>query len=559
MVLLGAMQTRRKFLRDVGVGLTWSASSIAMAHPLLRRASGLLTAGSAAGQNPLDVLATGSPFASRDFNGDEIDRPHDLLWNKAEVLAKRGGLPPIEESHPVIVIGGGIAGLTAAYRLRDQGPLVLESASRFGGNAKAERFKGTEMALGAAYVSAPEPGATPEGALALIDELGLLSEFKREDGMDATACRDGRIFSRFWDEPSHVKIFEELLEVGERGFPDIPLNEESKLSRAELDALDRLTFSQWLAGTGWKIPVPVRELLELYLWSSFATESDQVSAAQALNFLCSDLRGTLAAPGGNARVASALFERLQATLGPDRLRTGTFVVDVRQEESGVRVSWVDLQGRWHSARASRVVMATPKVVARFVVEGLPKPQLDAMTAIKSRAYLVANLLLKNKRPSPGYELYRLGTRENDGVFGSPLKEMQERPCTDLTFANWASGDAGQASVLTLYRALPYEGARQLLFSPFAHDRHRDQIEKQLPSLLQAMGLSPDDVAGMRLTRWGHAIPVAQAGHLANGVLERAHSPAFDGRLWFCGQDNWANPCLETSVATAEEAVRAVRV
>jgi protoporphyrinogen oxidase len=54
------------------------------------------------------------------------------------------------ESHPVVIIGGGPAGLTAAYELVKQGvrPVVLEKADKVGGLARTETYKGFRFDMG---------------------------------------------------------------------------------------------------------------------------------------------------------------------------------------------------------------------------------------------------------------------------------------------------------------------------------------------------------------------------------------------------------------------------
>ena len=54
------------------------------------------------------------------------------------------------ESHPVVIIGGGPAGLTAAYELVKQGihPIVLEKADKVGGLARTETYKGFRFDMG---------------------------------------------------------------------------------------------------------------------------------------------------------------------------------------------------------------------------------------------------------------------------------------------------------------------------------------------------------------------------------------------------------------------------
>ena len=54
----------------------------------------------------------------------------------------------------VVIIGGGIAGLAAAYSLKKQGlqPLILESSSRLGGRIYTKSTNNQSFELGATWV-----------------------------------------------------------------------------------------------------------------------------------------------------------------------------------------------------------------------------------------------------------------------------------------------------------------------------------------------------------------------------------------------------------------------
>jgi hypothetical protein len=79
----------------------------------------------------------------------------------------------------------------------------------------------------------------------------------------------------------------------------------------------------------------------------------------------------------------------------------------------------------------------------------------------------------------------------------------------------------------------------------------------VPELLGALGVASTEVAAIRLTRWGHALPLAAKGLIADGTLELASRP-LGGRLFFGQQDNWASPCFESAVKAGYSASDAAR-
>src|SRR6185295_3554873 len=56
-----------------------------------------------------------------------------------------------DETTSLVIVGGGMSGLGTAYLLRDEKPVLLERADRFGGNARGESWDGIDYAIGAAY------------------------------------------------------------------------------------------------------------------------------------------------------------------------------------------------------------------------------------------------------------------------------------------------------------------------------------------------------------------------------------------------------------------------
>ena len=64
--------------------------------------------------------------------------------------------PPASARHDVVIVGGGVSGLTAAYRLRHRDFLLLEKEPHWGGNAYEMEYEGSVYATGSAFLTKDE-------------------------------------------------------------------------------------------------------------------------------------------------------------------------------------------------------------------------------------------------------------------------------------------------------------------------------------------------------------------------------------------------------------------
>jgi phytoene dehydrogenase-like protein len=119
-------------------------------------------AGSVAAGCPIHLSLTGAESGpTPDVDGDHSEICHQVRDGK--VFAK----PPVSKRCDVLVAGGGISGLSAAYFLRGHDFLLLEKEPHWGGNAYLEEYRGQAFATGSAF---DEKGSESDQ---LAREIGL--------------------------------------------------------------------------------------------------------------------------------------------------------------------------------------------------------------------------------------------------------------------------------------------------------------------------------------------------------------------------------------------------
>ncbi len=481
------------------------------------------------------------------YSGDDPTTPHQILWVKDAFAAERRAEADMNvEKAPLVIIGGGMSGLLSAYLLREHRPIVLEQAGRFGGNSKGQSYRGIDYSIGAAYFIKPDAGSAIE---ALYEELQL-SDFTSIKPASNPLLPEGARSVAHSDQQTKLlsAYLLKVLEGEELAFPEIPAVDDE--GRAYINELDGQSFRAHLESiAGGKLNRFLDARIEHYCWSSFGASASEVSAAAGLNFFAAEFSDICVSAGGNSAVAERVLERLHHTLPAGNLRPRSLVYDVIPEPESVRVVYLGADGKAHTIIAKSVIFSCPKFIAAKLLRDIEPARLDAIRQLRYRSYLVANVCLNTPPRESFYDKYL----ENDyQVALSNVRAASEhQKVTDVVLANFASRSR-KSSVLTLYRGIPYDGARIELYAPDSYDRIRREFESQVSeSILPALGFSEKNMRELRVARWGHPLPLAQTGLFANQVVDKLFAP-FQSRIFFVEQDNWALPAFETA---AMEAIR----
>lgn len=306
-------------------------------------------------------------------------------------LRDHAGFPAARQTQrvPVVIVGGGMAGLSAAWWMLKKGFgdfVQLEMEPESGGNSRFGENEVSAYPWGAHYV--PIPNKKSPLVRELFEELGLIVDGELNERHLCHSPQERLYLHGRWQyglEPEvgltargrdQFRRFDELVgKLHATGKWAIPH------AYGEVDgALEKLGFGDWLKSNGFDAP-------ELMWYLDYSTRDDygcalkDTSAWAGLHYFAGrdhDDKGPFCWPEGNG----FLLKYLRAKMGA-RVRTGEPVYRVERKNGGwwVRTPKVDYE-------AQSVVWAAPSFIASYVIEGAPRA-----TGFSYSPWVTANITL----------------------------------------------------------------------------------------------------------------------------------------------------------------------
>ena len=322
---------------------------------------------------------------------------------------------------PVVIVGAGIAGLSAGWKLAKSGFhdfAVLELEGEAGGNARWGQNAVSAYPWGAHYLPVPPPEAT--AVRELLDEMGMVQAYGPDnepiyDPRHLCHAPQERLFiDGRWREgfsardlldpdgtgavaaltafEAQVRRYQDYRDTSGRRAFALPV--AASTSDPEIVALDRLSMREYFDRAGWSSPL-LRWYVDFCCRDDYGCTLETTSAWAGWHYFCSrpDDAEYLTWPEGNGRIVRHFMDRLA-----QHVSTGMLVYRLRPTSDanrgagladGVDVDVIDTSTETAVRfRARHVIYALPRFTASHVIDGYAPPGLSAFTYCP---WMVANL------------------------------------------------------------------------------------------------------------------------------------------------------------------------
>jgi hypothetical protein len=278
--------------------------------------------------------------------------------------------PKRKERVAIAIVGGGIAGLSAAWRLHKKGFrdfVVLEMEPEAGGNSRYGENEITAYPWAAHYVPVPGPHETL--VRELFEDLDVLKDGKWDERHLCFSPQERLFLHGRWQEGIEPEIAATASDREDyrrfQGFIDerrasgeftIPMERGSKSS-----PLDKMSMQQWMASNRFTSPY-LNWYVEYACRDDYGALASDTSAWAGIHYFASrepEEKGPLVWPEGNGWIVRQLTARLQPfihTSSPVFRISGTHVFTEAVEYI-----------------AERIVFAAPTFLAPYIIEGAGAP------------------------------------------------------------------------------------------------------------------------------------------------------------------------------------------
>jgi NAD(P)-binding Rossmann-like domain len=518
------------------------STSISRAQ-FLKGLAGLAAAGLCGGALTQVLRKSRPNFPSR-MLGPSRDLGH-LLRDPGQ-LAKLKDKPSERAACKVAIVGGGMAGLSAAWWLNKNGFhdfKLLELEKDVGGNAASGKNQYGSYPWGAHYIPIPNKESTY--VRSLLEELSILQGYdkKGEPIYDAlTLChepqerlfKDGSFHEGLVprrglqeNEKTEMARFFAMVQefrqaVGSDGKPAFAIPLDLSSQDPKFTCLDKISMSQWLKENKFETR-PLLWYTNYCCRDDYGSTLEYVSAWAGIHYFAGR-RGTAANaeqnavltwPQGNGYIAGQLRQRLESFI-----ETGALVTEVKNTGDKVLTTYMKNGSTQAALESDYVIFAAPRFIGRHIITDSTFHSAG-QPALNYAPWLVANISLKRLPSARGAAPSWDNVSYYSDSLGYVMADHQDittrqKPCV-ITYYYPLSGENPKDARNMLYASTP-EKWSEIIVKDLA--RMHPEIE--------------DQIISMDLWPWGHGMIRPDVGYIWGE--DRKKMKASAGRIFFAHSD-----------------------
>ena len=465
---------------------------------------------------------------------------------------------PEAQTYDVAIIGGGVSGLCAAWKLRKAGLddfILLELEPWLGGTAASGRAGENEFPWAAHYINVPPVEADcvkevlsdfgiiegyDEGGRPIISEEHVLrwpSERLFMDGrwiewdlLNGASTEDREAIRAFEDDMLYWTLY--------RGFDHrrafvLPLSYST--TDSQVRQLDEISMETYVRAKGWNSP-RLDWMINYACRDDYGGTMATVSAWAGIHyFACRyyDRRlqneyptDTLTWPAGNGY----LVQRLADDLTDAQCRLGCAALRVDNSDAGVQVGYLDTSDdTFRSLSARTVIYASKLHTAPFLVDGLPRPQVEAIQSCEYSPWLTASV-----------HVTELPTNAEVSIAWDNV--LYDGPSLGYIVADHQTRQVYKDNPAVLVYYLPFVEELDLARQKLLEEEHPYWVNVIMQDLLTAHPDLEPYVSRIDIYRWGHAMIRPSPGTIWGRESAIRREPF--GNVYFASCDTTGLPLFE---------------
>ncbi len=446
------------------------------------------------------------------------------------------------EHHPVVVIGGGISGLSACRQLTLNGLndfVLLELGEELGGNSVSGKNDICEFPWAAHYL--PLPNAGLQALNTFLEEAEVIKGYDAnglpiiEETYLCFAPHERLFINGIWQDDivpeygipiadrSEIAAFFKLInsyrdKTGNDGKAAFAIPIDYSSADESIRALDKITMTEFLQQHNWTSPY-LKWYLDYCCSDDYGTSVELTSAWAGIHYFASR-RGAAANaepgtvltwPEGNAFLTNKLKAHSE-----NKSRKGHVAFKINQQNGNVSISCYDsLKKESYTIIADRIICAVPQFVRGRLLQ-------QTISEVSYSPWVVANLSVSDWPEGNGKTL-----SWDNVIYGS-----KSLGYVDASHQLIRSSE--KKKVLTFY--FPFTGASPSEARTLLRAMDHEQLTKLIvDELCKAHPTAAASITNIDIRVWGHAMVRPTKNYIWGDERQKLKAPV-NGTIFFAHSD-----------------------